>query len=213
MSYDLYAIAARPGEDPAEVYGALGEAEEGEPAEWTDEQVARAEMLAASLQALNSRLERYVFDYPKVAAALGVTEDEARAQWRHIELNTPDGDNPIQVTIDADHASLTMAYWYTGERAWETIREALSYLAVIERETGWATFDPQIGRRLDLRADLNDVVSAYEVGSRHVEELSRESPAMPKRPPTKGSTGSRPGSDQRLSPCAASRRLTAPGRQ
>jgi hypothetical protein len=185
VSYDLYAIAARPDEDPAEVYEALGEAEDGEAAGWTDEQVARAEKLAASLQALNPRLERFVFDYPKVAKALGVTGDEARAQWRHIELNTPDGGNPIQVTIHADHASLTMPYWYTGERAKETIREALSYLAVIERETGWTTFDPQIGRRLDLRGDLNEVVSAYEVGSRRVEELSRERSPSPESPPAK----------------------------
>jgi hypothetical protein len=69
------------------------------------------------------------------------------------------------VTIDADHAALTMAYWYTGERARKTIREALGYLAVVERETGWTTFDPQIGRRLDLWGDFNEVVSAYEGGS------------------------------------------------
>jgi hypothetical protein len=184
VSYDLCAIAVRPGEDPAEVYEALGQAEEGEAAGWTDEQVARAEKLAASLQAFNPRLERFVFDYPKVARALGVTEDEARAQWRHIELNTPDG-NPIQVTIHAGQAALTMAYWHTGDRARETIREALSYLAVIERETGWTTYDPQIGRRLDLRGDLNEVVSAYEVGSRFAEELAREHSPSPQSPPTK----------------------------
>src|SRR5262249_16324390 len=101
------------------------------------------------------------------------------AQWRHIELNTPEADNPIQVTIHADHASLTMAYWYTGDRARQTIREALSYLAAIERETGWATFDPQIGRRLDLRSDLSEVLSAYEVGSTRVAQLARERSPSP----------------------------------
>jgi hypothetical protein len=54
----------------------------------------------------------------------------------------PDGGNPIQVTIHADHASLTVAYWSTGEHARKTIREALGYLSVIERETGWTTFGP-----------------------------------------------------------------------
>ena len=180
MSYDLYAIETHPGEDPADAYEALEE----EP-EWTDEQVARAEKLAASLHALNPRLERFVFDYPEVAKALGVTEEEARAQWRHIELNPPDGDNPVQVTVHADHASLTMPYWYTGERARETVREALSYLALIERETGWTTFDPQLERSVDLSADLDEVVSAYEVGSRHVEELSREDSGSPEGRPAK----------------------------
>ena len=103
-----------------------------------------------------------------------MTEDEARAQWRHIEFNTPEADNPIQVTIHAGRASLTVAYWYTGDRARQTIREALSYLAAIERETGWTTFDPQIGRRLDLRGDFSEVVAAYEVGSKRVEQLARE---------------------------------------
>jgi hypothetical protein len=180
VSYDLYAIEARSDEDAAEVYEALGE---GEAAGWTDEQVARAEKLTALLQALNPRLERFVFDYPRLAKTRGMTEHEARAWWRHIELNTPDG-NPIQVTIHPDQAALTMAYWYTGEQARETVGEALSYLAVIERETGWTTFDPQIGRRLDLRGDLNDVVSAYEAGSRFVEKLAREHSRAPENPPT-----------------------------
>jgi hypothetical protein len=179
---DLYGIPARPGEDPADAFEALMEAEEGETTAWTDEQVARAEKLAASLQALNPRLERFIFDYAEVAKALGVTEPEAREQWRHIELNTQEGDNPIQVTIHADHASLTMPYWYTGDRARHTISEALSYLAVLAREAGWTIFDPQIERVLDLDRDVNDVVSAYEVGSRHVEELSRQDTACPRKP-------------------------------
>jgi hypothetical protein len=89
------------------------------------------------------------------------------------------------VTIHADQASLTIAYWYTGDRARQTIREALGYLAVIEQETGWITFDPQLGRRLDLRGDFNEVVSAYEAGSRCVEELARKRSPSSEGPPAK----------------------------
>lgn len=149
-------------------------AEEGEATTWTDDQIARAEQPAARLQAFNPRLERFVFDYPEIAKTLGVTEAEARAQWRHIELNTHGEDNPIQVTIEADHASLTVPYWYTGDRARATMGEALSYLAVLAREAGWTVFDPQIERVLDLTRDLDEIVSAYEVGSRHVAELTHE---------------------------------------
>jgi hypothetical protein len=174
VSYDLYAIPVLPAEDPADAFDVLMAAEEDEATTWTDDQIARAEQLAARLQALNPRLERFVFDYPEIAKTLGVTEAEARAQRRHIELNTPDGDNPIQVAIEADHASLTVPYWYTGDRARATMREALSYLSVLAREAGWTVFDPQIERVLDLTRDLDEVVSAYEVGSRHVAELTHE---------------------------------------
>jgi hypothetical protein len=179
VSYDLYAIPVGAGEDPADALDAAMEAEDGE-ITWTDEQVARAERLAASLQALNPRLERFIFDQAEIAKALGVTAAEARAQWRHIELNPPVGDSPIQVTIHADHASLTMPYWYTGERARATICEALRYLAVLEREAGWTIFDPQVERVLDLTGDLDQVVSAYEVGSRHVEQISQHHTPSPR---------------------------------
>jgi hypothetical protein len=174
VSYDLYAIPVLPGEDPAGAFEVVAAADEDEATTWTDDRVARAEQLAGRLQALNPRLERFVFDYPQIARTLGVTEAEARVQWRHIELNTPDGDNPIQVTIEADHASLTVPYWYTGDRARATMREALSYLAVLAREAGWTVFDPQIERVLDLTGDLDEIVSAYEVGGRHVAELTHE---------------------------------------
>lgn len=86
VSYDLYAISVRPGDDPANAFEVLMAADEDEATSWTDDQVVRAEQLAASLQALNPRLERFVFDYAEIAKNLGVTEAEARARWRHIEL-------------------------------------------------------------------------------------------------------------------------------
>ena len=156
MSYDLYSFPTPAGQDVDAAFEALMEAEEAEERlPWSADQAVRAESLAASLCKLNPRFERFAFDYAEIARLQGVTEAGARAQWRHIELNSPEGDNPIQITIQADYASLGVPYWYTGDRARETISEALGYLAVFEREANWISFDPQLERLLAIPGDLD----------------------------------------------------------
>jgi hypothetical protein len=180
VSYDLYALSVPAGQDASAVFDSFMEAEEaGQQTAWTDEQIARMERLAASLQTLNPRLERFAFDYAEIARVRAFTEAEARAQFRHTELNSPEGDYPIQVIIYANHAFLTVPYWHTGDRAHETMTEAFSYLALLEREAGRIIMDPQIGRVLSLSRDLGEVVTTYERGTRQLQNTAAKNLPSP----------------------------------
>jgi hypothetical protein len=186
MSYDLYVLSVEPGETAVEAFPRITEADEQDATTtWHHEQAARAERLAGSLQRLNLRLERFAFDYAELAKSLKISESEARARFQHIELNTREGDNPIQIVLHADHAFLNIPYWCKGPRAQETINEALRYLAILEAEAGWTTYDPQLERSLNTSTDLEAVVTMYGVGSRHVEELARGAATPPQDQPAK----------------------------
>jgi hypothetical protein len=146
-------------------------AEDDDAWRWTAEARARAEAIAKALQELNPRLERFPFDYKAIAELEQITEDEARARNQHIELNGPEGGSPVQVEIQADHASISVPYWYSGDESREKLGEMFTYLAAIESVAGWKPYDPQIGRVIDVLADIDAVASMYEVGTQAAQGL------------------------------------------
>ena len=57
--------------------------------------------------AYNPRLDRFSFDYKKIAEQMGITEDQARTQFSHVELNPPAGEDLIiQLTVHSDRIHL-----------------------------------------------------------------------------------------------------------
>jgi hypothetical protein len=44
----------------------------------------------------------------------GITEDEARVRFRHIELNGADDGNGIQITLSDDTADITVPYGFVA---------------------------------------------------------------------------------------------------
>jgi len=139
MSYDFILLHREPGQSWAEVL----EASERLTMGGTDHPLspsarARAERLAEHLQARDPQLERFT------------SED-------HIELTRPD-DTGVQVSLFERELAVTVAYWHSGRGSRAVMELVWSYLAILERETGWETYDPQLGRSLDRARDL-DVVS------------------------------------------------------
>ena len=57
--------------------------------------------------------------------------------------------------------------------------EIWSYLEIIEREGGFFTYDPQIGRVLDLQKDFEAPLGCYDCVSR---DISEEFAAQQKKP-------------------------------
>jgi hypothetical protein len=131
--------------------------------------------LAASLVQRNPKLEPFPFGYPTIAAKYGITEAEARIRYRHIELNGPDDGNGIQITLYDDTADINIAYWHQPPEAETVFLEVWGYLQILEQEGGFAVYDPQLDRLLDLTSDRQAVVQRYGKVVARMPEIIAES--------------------------------------
>jgi hypothetical protein len=89
-----------------------------------------------------------------------------------IELNGPEEGLGVQVLIFADAAYVHVPFWHTGADATQAWEQTWMMLRVLERETGWRTYDPQLDRMLDLDADHADVEAEYARGVATAQAIS-----------------------------------------
>jgi len=144
VSYDLYcyrATSSFPEVAEAraliEAINAAEEAGDAKPPSLTKETIT------AALIDHNPRLERFKFDYEKMAESQKISEDEARSRYQYVELNPPEGDLAIQLTVYDDHVFISIPYWYRGLTADQVFSECSAYLRIIRRTAGFFTYDPQ----------------------------------------------------------------------
>ncbi len=143
MSYDFILLHREPGQSWDEVLKANERlVMEGADRSFDPPAHARAERIADRLQAHDPQLERFTSD-------------------RHIELTRPDGTG-VQVSLFAHELAVTVAYWHTGRAARAVMELVWSYLAILEQETGWETYDPQLGRSLNRAHDLDAVSGGHD---------------------------------------------------
>jgi hypothetical protein len=176
VSYDLYLLRVPPGEDPLEAAEAIfnEDVEEINPGMPDAQKEATKRELANALQLINPSMEVFQFDYAKIAKSLKISEQEAQTEYRHLELNSPEDGNGIQITLYDDTASLTIPYWHQGEKANEVWREAWQYLECLERHGEFSTYDPQLDRILNLASDFDEVRREYAVGVGATDEAMQE---------------------------------------
>lgn len=124
----------------------------------------RKRKLADALISSNPQLEVFQFNYDAVAASLGVSVDEARRVWRHLELNGPEDGNGIQITLWDTHATISVPFWHSGEDAVPVVREIWEYMRLLISVAGMQPFDPQLGRELNLETDFDAVLNRFAEG-------------------------------------------------
>jgi GNAT superfamily N-acetyltransferase len=123
-----------------------------------------------ALLAQNPQLQVARFAFEQIAQFEHISVEEARRRHRHLELNVPEGGNGLQIVLRDDEASVTLPFWHTGEVAAAAFLELWSYLAVIQRETGYLVFDPQIGRLLAPIEDCTEALGHYNSIVRQIRE-------------------------------------------
>ena len=172
MSYDLHLFRPEAGVDPLETIEQLldenEESDEINPGLPVPEKEERKRALAQALINLNPQLEIFKFGFKELSEMEGITEDEARVKFRHIELNGAEDGNGIQITLSDDTADITVPYWHTGAAARQTFEEIWSYLKLLEAEGGFVTYDPQLEQILNLSTDFSSVLETYEEVSSNV---------------------------------------------
>jgi hypothetical protein len=151
MSYDLFCYRAASGvPDAAEAQALIDTFLSAEEAS-----VARAascetrDRITAALIECNPLLEPFKFDYRKIAESDGISEEEARSRYQHVELNPPEGDLAIQLEVHDDHVFITIPYWYQGNEADRVFSQCSKYLQVIRKAVGFLAYDPQTDTAFD----------------------------------------------------------------
>jgi hypothetical protein len=171
MSYDIYCF--RPSSPTPSIEEAQAIVESDEDSERPEDESAREtkQRVVEALKQHNPRLEQFEFDYAAIARRMKISEQEARERRKHVELNPPEGDPAIQITVSGKHVSISIPYWYTNAEAERVFRQLMDYLRVIKRAGGYWAFDPQKDRIFDPENEDLGEHASYE-------KIVRDLPAM-----------------------------------
>jgi hypothetical protein len=151
MSYDIHCYRSKIGKPDLEEAQESMEVDDSE----SEEQSAVKFDIAKALTDFNPRLEAFKLDYNEIAKLHDIAVEDAKAQFNYIELNPPDGDLVIQITINNDNVSLTIPYWYGDEQARQVFKYLMEYLRIIRKTSGYFVYDPQTDQVFDpLTTDL-----------------------------------------------------------
>lgn len=69
--------------------------------------------------------------------------------------------NGIQIAFYKNSISFMLPYVHRGEEARAVFRKVWKYIAVIQDETGYVVYDPQLGEVLESAADFDKSVHIY----------------------------------------------------
>ncbi len=146
MSYDLYCYRSRIGKpDIDEARVAIEQVESVDNPESKQNKLR----VAKALTDYNPRLEMFDLDYEEISKFENISIDEVHERYDYIELNSPEGDLAIQITINNNNVILTIPYWYQNKQAEQVFKDLAEYLKTIRRTVGYFVYDPQIDKAFD----------------------------------------------------------------
>lgn len=170
MSYDIYCYKSNLNRPDLEEAQAIMEIEE-------EETIADPETKQKIVKALidyNPKLEIFEFNYEEIARLKGISIDEAKEAFDHIELNTPEEDLATQITIFDNTVSITVPYWYSGDKAAEVFNTISEYAKVIRQTVGYFVYDPQTDKVFDPLNENVFALDIYENMTNQVEKMKSE---------------------------------------
>lgn len=109
-----------------------------------------------------------------------------QATMRHLERDNPnfhikvtddaikvlDEVEGIRITLYAHGAQVSIPFWYTDSAIIEVaFQTAQHYIRIILSHTGYAVYDPQLGRIVDIERDLPEMIAAYKQALRGMQSF------------------------------------------
>ena len=166
MSYDFHLFRPIVGEAPLITAQSVHEKELT--LDPNKDQVKRK--VAEVLRAANRSLVEFEIDHEIIASTQKIPIEQARYDYRHIELNVEA--KGIQITLFEDSAAVTVPYWHSDSLVAESVmREIWGYIRIISRETGFFIYDSQLEKIIDLSSDFQSVLEAYCASVLAIREL------------------------------------------
>ena len=161
MSYDLILVRPKLGEDPLITARHKNDEQGDQIHELDPAKEALKLKVAEELIKENPSFERFPFDYEEIAKLRNISIEEAKLLFRNIELNTPDDGNGIQIELFDDEFTVTVPYWHAGAKTESTFQEIWKYLEIIQRESGFVLYDPQLDAILDIARGYRESLGVY----------------------------------------------------
>jgi|GEM_PF-1030246 len=170
MSYDIYCYKSKSGNPNEEEADLIIEADNDKWA--TKDRDANTKLsIVKALTNYNPRLESFDFDYGKISELTSTTIEEAKDKFDHIELNTPEGDIAVQMTVYDNHVYINVPYWYKGDDANKLFQDLKSYIKIIRETAGYFVFDPQTGQVFDPAENGFEGLEKYLSVGENIEEI------------------------------------------
>jgi hypothetical protein len=159
MGYGLGLVKVPPGMDPEEAYRQYSEAEHNRLAEGGEDVSGPIDPkkeefkrhLAEALTARRPSLKLAHPDFQGLARQYSIDAAEARRRFRELELD--DEQYSVQVLLFDDTAAISLHY-PGPKKCREAIHIIWDCLEVLEREGGFAAYDAQVGKVLNLETDF-----------------------------------------------------------
>src|SRR5688500_10538521 len=73
---------------------------------------------------------------------LGISMGEAKRIWRTLELYAPQEDSGIIIYLMDITAHVAVPYWHHGPAAYNAMKDAWGYLAILQNEASYQIYDP-----------------------------------------------------------------------
>lgn len=162
MSYDIYCYKSQSGTPDLEEAQEIIEFDEEEDGPLESDPETQLK-IAKALLAFDPLLECAEFE--------GISSEEVRKKFDHIELNSREGELAIQLTIFSNNVAIAIPYWYTGENEITVFKKAAAYTKVIRQTAGYFVYDPQTDLVFDPLTEILFDVDIYSRMTRHTESM------------------------------------------
>jgi hypothetical protein len=160
MTYDIRLFKPRPDEDPL-ITAQREDDEEPSLSELDLVQEAIKQRIVTALISTNSALQPLWPNYQDIAARENISIEAIKLKHRWVQLDERGSQQGIQILLFDGEASISVPYWHDGAQAEDVFRRIWNYLRVINRESGYMAYDPQLGILLDLSQDFSAALHLY----------------------------------------------------
>jgi hypothetical protein len=141
MSYDLDMFALPPGMDVDTFF----ETRESDTELFSFTELTEAEHTL--LRSIALKIASYDFGFR-------LFDGDRRLELNHIS-------NGVQIAFYKNSIAFMLPYTHRGEQATAVFKKIWKYIAIIQAETGYVAYDPQLGAVLDLAADFDKPLLIY----------------------------------------------------
>jgi hypothetical protein len=174
LSYDIYCYKSQLGRPDIDEAQSVIEVEENDENEVVESDPATKLKIAKALFDFNPRFESFEFDFKEITELQKISVEEAKEKFNHIELNSLEGDLATQITIFDNNVSITIPYWYSGEKAKTVFDKVSEYTKLIQKTVGYFVYVPQTENVYDPSINNFDCLEVYTSMTIKVEKLKTE---------------------------------------